>query len=715
MAEHSSSLTDAASLTKDETINAVIGHTNVFHLQDPPFASEHLERHFVLHPPASLQEFQETKLTYFMLAYLPTDLPLKQTFAVTNEAQLPEFIRDIVALPSYHLSSRIQRAILHEKNAGTYAHKLWESFYPPSALQAEVLTQKLQTAVVTPLPSDPPLPQRALKRTKELECSDALQPQTKRTSQDANVVENDALDDAMDEASVSTIAESATSVTPKTNLATPPLPPPHQGGRVTTILDPLPWPDNKGIQSPVVVSLKAADGGWNSYLNTLSQGLNFQIRTAIKGANAELYAYTLEDFDTLRENVGSDYHTYMPKSRRQFRIVVRGLPPSLTDDDVKDACYAAGLPRPDLARRLPRRGGAPSYCLTLGFSARVDRVKFNAITYLANVRVTWESPKPRAAGNPHYCQRCGQIWHSSTGCKHPPRCLLCASFEHDKEHCTIDTPVKCINCSGAHPTTDLSNCPKYQAAARQHATRVQRQPRHQNGVARPDSRTANPTGEATRGPTRGPRRSGPGGTASREQRPHLSPATRPGPSDQSRLQQLDTVNRHTLSPAPGNRLADSQQSPISFSPSPALDRPEDSTPPPSPPPALSDESGQAPPKNTAAGPSVPPVPRVTASMLRRHTPHHLRPSLVPTADGTFADSSSNSPDGAPPEQLLPKASRRRQRNRPKQPAQNHLLSTRRAFEAIQQAADEAGAARAAPTPPPPPSRSQPSHHDYVCC
>ena len=91
---------------------------------------------------------------------------------------------------------------------------------------------------------------------------------------------------------------------------------------------PLPWPKpglRSGVGVPIVVSPPSSN--YTQWLDKLSSGLTYAILVKSLPNRLELWTATESDYDALQTNIGEGFHTYTPRSRRQFRRIARGIPP----------------------------------------------------------------------------------------------------------------------------------------------------------------------------------------------------------------------------------------------------------------------------------------------------------------------------------------------------------------------------------------------------
>lgn len=155
-----------------------------------------------------------------------------------------------------------------------------------------------------------------------------------------------------------------------------------------------------------------------------------------------------------------DFHTFTHSTDRTLKVIVKGIPPSYLEDEVKSELEIKGY-EINSVRQFAKDGRKlPIFMITLPCSLEPKRIFDLGSIFYISVNV-----EPYKNNAPAQCHTCQKFEHSSFNCGYPPKCVKC-----DKDHlsstCTKDKnlPAKCSNCDGDH-TANYHKCPKYMEAA----------------------------------------------------------------------------------------------------------------------------------------------------------------------------------------------------------------------------------------------------------
>lgn len=168
-----------------------------------------------------------------------------------------------------------------------------------------------------------------------------------------------------------------------------------------------------------------------------------------------------------------EYYTYQCKSDKPFRVVIRGLNPSMEERDIINELGSLGhnaIKATNVQIKKKVNGKPVKVCLPLFFVELTPDVKNKEIYGLDHMlysKVKVEPPRLRK--EIPQCKNCQDFGHTKAYCHRKPKCVKCGN-QHPTEDCTKSrkTASKCANCDGDH-TANWKGCPYYKGklAARQ--------------------------------------------------------------------------------------------------------------------------------------------------------------------------------------------------------------------------------------------------------
>lgn len=184
----------------------------------------------------------------------------------------------------------------------------------------------------------------------------------------------------------------------------------------------------------------------------------------MKVLRGKTYFYTksLEDFDKLKHlfvNCKLQFYTYTPKTRSKIKMVLKGLPPGHSQEEVQSE-----LQRKinfDEIRQFKKKVDSgnivsiPVFLITFSSSTPVKSIL--AIKDICFNLITWE--KYRSKNPILQCYNCQQFNHVAYNCNMPPHCMKCGQT-HATITCTSNDANVCSNCSGQH-RSNSKECPRY--------------------------------------------------------------------------------------------------------------------------------------------------------------------------------------------------------------------------------------------------------------
>lgn len=169
-------------------------------------------------------------------------------------------------------------------------------------------------------------------------------------------------------------------------------------------------------------------------------------------------AATVADFHRLKQELDDlkiEHHFFPLRSEKPLKVVIKGIPVSVTLEEVREDLLKQGFAKGNLSRM------ASSTDRILPF-VRMDIPRVYKCIYnlkkVCGLDVIVESyHKPKSSGQCHRCQTFG---HIQPGCRAAFKCLKCAE-NHSTHLCRKPTtlPPKCANCAGEH-VASYSGCPK---------------------------------------------------------------------------------------------------------------------------------------------------------------------------------------------------------------------------------------------------------------
>lgn len=146
---------------------------------------------------------------------------------------------------------------------------------------------------------------------------------------------------------------------------------------------------------------------------------------------------------------GAQYHTFQLKEDRSYRVVLRGLHPSIPTTDIKNEIEQKGFKVRSIVNVLSNtKLPLPLYFVDLEQSDINDTI-YDIKTLCHSIIKVEEPRKKRAIVQ---CLRCQQYGHTRSYCNYTARCVRCGG-EHDSSVCTKSKEAHptCANCGGKHP------------------------------------------------------------------------------------------------------------------------------------------------------------------------------------------------------------------------------------------------------------------------
>lgn len=174
-----------------------------------------------------------------------------------------------------------------------------------------------------------------------------------------------------------------------------------------------------------------------------------------------IYCNTTESHQNLNEGLRSEnalFHTYTRKEDRAFKLVIQGLPSTVTEDVSKelDKLGFNGA----VITKLKKASGVESSFppLLVQLPAGTDIAKFKQTKYICSCVIRIQKFRPNNSLGTQ-CYRCQRFGHSSSNCNMPERCVKCTDKHASKDCPKTDRslPARCCNCNEDHPA-NYSKC-----------------------------------------------------------------------------------------------------------------------------------------------------------------------------------------------------------------------------------------------------------------
>lgn len=156
-----------------------------------------------------------------------------------------------------------------------------------------------------------------------------------------------------------------------------------------------------------------------------------------------------------------EWYTYENKNDRPNKVIIRGLHPTCTKEDIMEELKTKGFNPIDAVNILKKERiensnkynyrQLPIFRVTFHKDDSTEEIY--KITNILKLKVKVEAFRPQTKLIPQ-CKRCQGFNHTKHYCQREARCVKCAG-KHDTEECTFPKTIvpKCINCKGNHPAS----------------------------------------------------------------------------------------------------------------------------------------------------------------------------------------------------------------------------------------------------------------------
>lgn len=211
---------------------------------------------------------------------------------------------------------------------------------------------------------------------------------------------------------------------------------------------------------------------------------DYTMTTLRSGHIVKMMPANIEIYKSIREKFISDnisHYTYMLKSERPYRVVLRGLHSSEDTTEINETLKHNGHEVRQIVnvRHRTSKEPLPLFYVDLGPKSN-NRDIFN-LKYLNHMKVTFEPPYKKK--EIIQCKRCQRFGHSKNQCHRPFRCVKCGE-DHPTSTCkkTKDSVATCANCQQKHPAS-YRGCVKYKQY-KEHFLKIQPKATRANVIKR---------------------------------------------------------------------------------------------------------------------------------------------------------------------------------------------------------------------------------------
>lgn len=174
------------------------------------------------------------------------------------------------------------------------------------------------------------------------------------------------------------------------------------------------------------------------------------------------------------KQTNKQFHTYQPRQKRAYRVVLRHVHHSTDTDQITEAITQYGHSVRNITCVLHRVTKQPLSLFYVNLEPKENNKDIYNIEFLLNMKVKFEPPHKKRNDIPQ-CKRCQGYFHTQSYCYHNPRCVKCGD-NHASMDCSVSKkePAKCVHCEESHPAS-YKGCKVYQDLVRARHTSRQTQ------------------------------------------------------------------------------------------------------------------------------------------------------------------------------------------------------------------------------------------------
>lgn len=211
---------------------------------------------------------------------------------------------------------------------------------------------------------------------------------------------------------------------------------------------------------------------------------DYTMTTLRSGHIVKIMPANIEKYKSIREKFISDnisHYTYMLKSERPYRVVLRGLHSSEDTTEINETLKHNGHEVRQIVNVRHRTSKEPLPLFYVDLEPKSNNRDIFNLKYLNHMKVTFEPPYKKK--EIIQCKRCQRFGHSKNQCHRPFRCVKCGE-DHPTSTCkkTKDSVATCANCQQKHPAS-YRGCVKYKQY-KEHILKIQPKATRANVIKR---------------------------------------------------------------------------------------------------------------------------------------------------------------------------------------------------------------------------------------
>ncbi|GFV81550.1 nucleic-acid-binding protein from transposon X-element [Trichonephila clavipes] len=158
---------------------------------------------------------------------------------------------------------------------------------------------------------------------------------------------------------------------------------------------------------------------------------------------------------------GVEYKSFMLKSDRPIKLLIRGLPTSTKVEEIRVEIEREGfqIHKISLLQKFKTKAPMLLIYLQLVNDAKADTIF--QFTEMFGTQISSERYDNSRNKRPNQCWRCQGFFHSSEVCHLPIKCFKCAGPHEAKNwNRAFEDPLICANCGGEH-AANWRQCPRF--------------------------------------------------------------------------------------------------------------------------------------------------------------------------------------------------------------------------------------------------------------